>query len=69
MVFNKRTYGFLDIFFSFLTICDWNFDFFKMAKNTNFGEFLSLKAYYSTTIEDIQKPMRNFLDNIVVSIL
>ena len=66
MVFNKITYGFLDIFFSFLTISDWNLDFLKMAI---LGKFFSLKANISKTIKDIQKSICNFLDNNVGSIL
>ena len=33
------------------------------------GEFFSLKANIPKTLKDIKKPMRNFLDNIVGSIL
>ena len=46
MVFNKITYGFLDIFISFIIISDWNFDFLKkMTENGNFGESKYLKNY------------------------
>ena len=46
MVFNKITYRFLDIFFSFLTISDWNFDFLKMTKNGHFGEIFQFESKY-----------------------
>ena len=46
MVFNKNTYGFLDIFFSFLTLSDWNFDFLKMTKNGNFEETFQFERKY-----------------------
>ena len=69
MMFNKRTHGFLDIFSSFLTISNWNIDFFKWPKMAIFGKFLILKANISKAIKDIRKSICNFLDNSVGSIL
>ena len=47
MVFNKRKHGFSDIFFGFLTIDDWKFDFLLMTKYGKFRRIFQFEKQIS----------------------
>ena len=68
MVLNELTYGFLNIFFNFLTISE-KLCFFKLAKMCILGQFFSLNSNYSKTVNDIKISTGNSLNNVVVGIL